>query len=322
LEYETPAGLRLHGGRSRKGSIKSYQLVFRRSYAGFPRSKPGVFFDGTSEPYLRLVLINTSKVQRFLNPLALEIAERAGCLTSKSQPVRLFLNGAPAPCGYFLLEHQSREFLLTRFGHDKFEWVRLKGEHRDSPAFADLEKWVKQSPAPLTMAAAAQRFDLSDLCAWVLAISLCGTTDSDQGGYFRDQSDPQAKWRSVAWDMDGSFNHGDPVHDITVRFDRVKGFRARLFNRLSAEDPAFRAHFHGFARRFLEQDFNAEQRGALIEKYRRMARSDIFPKTENNLYCLDNTERFLTERAQRYFTDYNKFVDEGAVRELREKHRK
>ena len=44
LRYEAPVGLRLHGGKSRKASVPSFQLVFRRSYAGAPRSPEGVFF--------------------------------------------------------------------------------------------------------------------------------------------------------------------------------------------------------------------------------------------------------------------------------------
>lgn len=311
LRYETPVGIRLHGGKSRKGPYKSLQLVFRRSYAGFPRSTPGVFFEGTSEPYLRLVVSNTTKVQRFLNPLALEIAESAGCITSKSQPVRLVINGDAMRCGYFLIEHQSREFLRTRFGHDKFEWIRLKGAHRPSPQYDALYEWVKRNPGPITMANAQARFDLHDLCAWVMVIAWCGTTDNDQGGFFRDQRVENAPWRCVAWDLDGSFDHGDDESGGAVDFSRIKGLRAHLFNRLCAEDPQFPAYFREFARQYLEETFPLPEREKLFAKYRAIAQTATFSdESARTLRSLENTQQYLNRRAVRFVADFDKYASE------------
>lgn len=309
LRYEAPVGLRLHGGKSRKSIVPSLQLAFRRSYAGAPRSPEGVFFAGSSQPYQRLVLASTLKEQRFLNPLALRIAEYAGCITSKSQPVRLLLNGEPMETGYFLLEHQSREFLRNRFGHDDFEWHRLKGKSPKSEAFDNLNRWAKRAPAPLLMREVAAHFSIEDICAWVLAISWCGTTDNDQGGYFLDRRDPSAIWRSVAWDMDGSFNHGEAGGNPDVQFERVKGIRGRLFERLCAEDPEFPVHFREYATRFFAEVLPPSKLRALIDEYRAIAITDPFANDlERHRSSLDNTEEYLNGRARRYPTEFDQYV--------------
>lgn len=308
LRYETPAGLRVHGGQSRGGDIKSFALIFRRTYSGAPRAQRGVFFDGQSDAIQRLVLSNTDKPKRFLNALALDIADRVGCLTSRSQPVRVFLNGERIESGYFALEHQSREFLRHRFGHDDFQWVRLKGNSPPSLKFDLLESWVNVWRHGVNLESAAERFDLDDLCAWVFAVTLCHTTDEDQGGYFLDEHRPEALWRTLVWDMDGSFNHGKRVKKQKFDMERLRGFRARLFRRLCENDPAFRVRFRAFAEGVLNERMNAAARRELVEKYRRLLATDIFVHERKDLTGkLDEAERFLNARAEMYLGELDRY---------------
>lgn len=315
LRYETPAGLRVHGGSSRRGKIKSFALTFRRTYAGTPRAQPGVFFAGKSPAVQRIVLSNTAQVKRFLNPLALDIATAIGCETSRSQPARVILNGKVVNSGYFLLEHQSREFLRHRYGHDDFEWVRLKGESRPSLSLDLLSAWIKTKPDNITMEKLARKFDIEDLCAWMFAVTFCATLDEDQGGYYKDYTNPDDVWHSLAWDMDGSFFHGEPVDRQDVDFDRVRGLRGRIFRRLCETDAGFRAHFEAFAKDRLAGPVAPAAIQALVEKYRAYARSDVFKsKRPALLRALDETERFLLARRGIYLEDLRKFYAKAEKR--------
>lgn len=308
LRYETHAGLRIHGGQSRKGEIKSFQLVFRRSYAGKPRATPGIFFGGESQAVQRLVLSNTHKPKRFLNPLAYDIASRVGCITSRHQPVRVFLNGERVPSGYFMIEHQSREFLRHHYGHDDFEWVRLKGRSRPSFSLDLLSSWVNARRSLVTMESAAERFDIDHLCAWIFAVSFCDTRDEDQGGYFKDSSVPDAVWQCLTWDMDGSFHHGRVVKKQKFDFERMRGLRSRLFRRMCENDPAFREYYRQFAERMLREQVSSEQIRELTAKYRELIETDIFaPNRPGLLKSLAGAEHFLLERQPRYLAGLDQY---------------
>lgn len=316
LRYETPAGLRVHGGTSRKSRTKSFNIVFRRTYSGAPRAEPGVFFGGESRAVQRVVLSNTAHVKRFLNPLALELATAIGCVTSRSQPVRVLLNGKVADAGYIMLEHQSREFLRHRFGHDDFEWVRLKGKFKPSLSLDLLSAWIKSKPETITMEQVGKRFDLNNLCAWMFAMTFCDTRDEDQGGYFKDRTNPDDVWHSLTWDMDGSFRHGKPVFEQEIDFDRVRGMRSRLFRRVCETDPDFRKHYEEFARNRLATVASPEAIRQLVEKYRGIAHSEIFNTHRPEiLEALDETERFLLARRDIYLKGLKKFYAEAKKRE-------
>lgn len=310
LRYEAHVGLRLHGGRSRTETIQSLQLVFRRSYQGTPRAAPGIFFDGQSAEVQRIALINTVLGPRFLNAMAQEIAASVGCTTSRFQPVRVLLNGERIPSGFWLFEHQSREFLKTRYGHDDFEWVRLKarkGEGRP-PAFDDLWNWANSKRTAISLQSVAEHYDLDDLCAWNFAITFCGTRDEEQGGYFKDKRDPHAVWSSLTWDMDGSFNRGVAGEKHRFDFHSRKGLRRRLFRRLCDSDPAFRVHYREFAVRMLRERVSPGQIRALTGKYRELLTTDVFaPNRPTLLPALATAEAYLLERHRRYLEELDRF---------------
>ncbi|MDQ3621828.1 MAG: CotH kinase family protein [Verrucomicrobiota bacterium] len=313
LRYETHAGLRIHGGQSRKAELKSFQILFRRSYAGKPRATPGIFFGGEGPAVQRIVLTNTRRPKRFLNPLACEIAASAGCITSRHQPVRVFLNGERVPCGYFMIEHQSREFLKHRYGHDDFEWVRLKGETPPSLSFDLLSSWVNLGRDFVTMRRTAERFDIDNLCAWIFAISFCDTLDEDQGGYFKGNRQPNDLWRCLTWDMDGSFRNGDRVKEQEFDFERLRGLRARLFRRMVENDSEFRAYYRAFAERMLRERITPERLRALVAKYRALAGTDVFVHERADLRkALDGTERTLLERHSMYLAKLDSFMKKKA----------
>jgi len=314
LVYETPAGVRLHGGKSRTDDYKSMRVVFRRSYAGFPRSEPGVFFSGESPPLRAIVLSNTQGLVRFLNPIALDLAGEVGCTTSRSQPVRVYLNGERMPVGYFLMERQSPEYLESRYGHSEFLWVRQKGDRQKRDRvwqFTVQKKWVEDEPSPMTMEKAGARFDLDQLSAWILAISFCGTNDEGQGAYYFDLRNPDARWRSTAWDMDGSFEHGFDANPGDFYFDVIKGERGRLFRRLIADDPAYRDFFRAKARHALDTCFSPEAVRKLIARYRGYLNTDLFASQREEIAPrLEGTQDYLVARSALYMDALEAFIEQ------------
>lgn len=308
LRYEAHAGLRIHGGRSREGGIKSYQIVFRRSYAGKARTPAGVFFGPDGPAVQRLVLINTKKQRRFFNALAYDIAASVGCITSRHQPVRVFLNGERVPSGYYMVEHQSREFLKQRHGHDDFEWVRLKGEASPPLSFDLFRTWLNLGRTFVNMRSAAERYDLENLCAWIFAVTFCDTDDEDQGAYYKDRRNAAAVWRSLTWDMDNSFDYAKHEKKQKFEFERVRGTRARLFRQLCENDPAFRDHFRGYAERMLQEKVAPAQIRALVAKYRALIATDTFVHEREELSeSVDRIQGFLLDRHRAYLGGLDRY---------------
>jgi len=316
LRHETTAGLRVHGGTSRSDVLKSFKIIFRRSYSGETGSPPGLFFNGESLGTRRFVLSNTRAPVRYLNALALELAAELGCETSRLQPVRLVLNGERMPAGYFLLEHQSRDLLRARYGHNRFLWVRLKpaSETRNFARrrFSRFMRRVRRHPGPVTAEEIGRQFDLDGLSSWILAVTFFATTDEDQGGYYLDQTDPEARWRSLTWDMDGSFNKGEKVETHTFHFDSVKGARGRLFRTLMRDDPAYREAFLGKAQAELDTHLSPERLRALFARYRGYLDTDLFAGQERLREQLDNAEAFLIERHALYLDALRQYIREIA----------
>jgi hypothetical protein len=101
LVFSGGAGVRVHGGGSRRmEGPQSFRLFFRRRY-GLERLPAGVAFDGEHNHSLkRLVLHNDARpwlTQSFLfhfaNPLGYDVARALGNITPATRPVRFYLNG-------------------------------------------------------------------------------------------------------------------------------------------------------------------------------------------------------------------------------------
>lgn len=297
LKYEAPVGLRVHGGNSRGWPVKGFAVSFRRGY-GVNSSPPGIFFNGTSEPYRRIVLSNTWRERRVGNFVAMEIAEKIGCTVSKTEPVRVLLNGRQIDSTYYLVEHQSRTFLENHFGDGDYLWHRLKGKNRFIPEFEELTKWIKNKKDKKTLEEASEHFDLKDLCAWIMAISFCDTDDSDQGGYFLDRRSGDSRWRSLTWDLDCSFM-GRASKRYRIPFsDKPKGLRARLFNSLLHDDPAFRDYYIAFATEALNHRVTPDVLKALVQKYRDI--HDRYGETPVNRAWLSRVALILEQRPREY----------------------
>ncbi len=101
LVFSGGAGVRVHGGGSRKSeNPQSFRLFFRRRY-GLERLPAGVAFGGDhNHPLKRLILHNDARpwltqdfLFHFVNPLGYDVARALGNITPATRPVRFYLNG-------------------------------------------------------------------------------------------------------------------------------------------------------------------------------------------------------------------------------------
>src|SRR5690606_207726 len=123
IQLATGAGVRVHGGKSRSMTNKSFQLRFRGLYG--EGKVPLGLIDGQSEYGIDSLVIhnslssNSSQTFRCVNPVAYEIAERIGCIVPRWTPVQFYLNGAyQGP--YVLTERINKDFFEAHYGHDDF----------------------------------------------------------------------------------------------------------------------------------------------------------------------------------------------------------
>lgn len=270
LLFATGAGIRIHGGVCRDAPKKSFRVYFKDIY-GTEQFKPGILFDKSSDPLTRFVVRSKFETAGlFANSLAYDITRRIGALAPQTQPVRLFLNGEYQGV-YILMEHISRGYLLSHFGHDRFFLARSKSS---SPLVLGSLKIYKQfltwtyARTPLTMTEAAQRVDLDNFSRWIISVLFCATPDALQGPVLLDLSRSDAKWFWINWDMDHSLaktnlNYAPNAweEDIFQRFYMTEP-RSVLYHRLRLGSPEFRRYFmrlfadsmnHRLTREFLQE---------------------------------------------------------------------
>jgi hypothetical protein len=277
LRYASSVGLRIHGGSSRTtSSIQSYRLYFRRKY-GAPEIAPGAVI-GLDAPVLRRIVVHNDlrrrddRYWRLVNPLAYDIARRAGCLTVATHPVELFLNGDRQGL-YVLSEFLDGHYFRTHRGHGDF-----------LPQIAEADKlWRRiSSDRQLTLAEVSELIDVDNLTRWFISVLIADTHDPFQApNQFRDDRTPGARWFWINWDMDQSFLEWD--HDTMQtllervaeprRGRRLNEPRPHVFSKLFTEDEDYRALFakvfdevtnHRVTPAFLEERFNA-YRGVAID---------------------------------------------------------
>jgi hypothetical protein len=319
LRFASGAGIRLHGGLSRRISpVQSYRLYFRRQY-GTDGFRSDVLFNGEVQPIREIVLHNdlradaTGRYWHFINPLAYDISERIGTLVPRTMPVRFLLNGEPQGA-YVLTEdidlNIEPTYLQAHYGHDDFAAGRQD--------FDELWRWL-QNNQPWTMETVGQAIDVENLTRWFLSVLFCATEDAFQGAQLRDNRDPASRWFWINWDMDHSFmDHNlradEPWQHDTFRTTlespgwdargrRLSEPRGAVLTALLGQDENYRRYFaklfaemlnHRLTPRFLDERFDyyrtiGQQLGVVDAEYLAILRT-----------FLDRRPDFLRELAEQY----------------------
>ncbi|HXW03724.1 MAG TPA: CotH kinase family protein [Vicinamibacterales bacterium] len=294
LRFATGAGLRIHGGRSRVGSVnKSFGLFFRRRYGAAPDA--GLFFGPPEGGLARVVVHNdirhdrTGRPWHFVNPLAYEIAARLGAIVPRTRPMRFFLNGQLQGV-YVLTEHIGPRFFEVRFGHGDFGIEDDANPRR-------LFRWARALEV-MDRETVSKTVDLDNLTTWALSMLFCGTTDVWQGTLARDQRTPGSRWYWINWDMDHSFM------DLYQRAPRQweidtyrtllgeNDVRSLILTRLIQEDPTYRRHFASRVAAMLNHQLTPPFLRSRLEQYRLAAGVHGIKDTE----FLDLVEQFFEHR--------------------------
>ena len=190
-----------------------------------------------------------------------------------------------------LTEHVRDPFLESRFGHDDFEraddqrrryWMDSELPRRSPFTADDLSAWV----------------DIESLSRWFVSVIFCATTDPFQGEIFRDETQPDARWFWVNWDMDHSFMdlYGSVRlpwrHDTFETTLRVGSFESRVLTQLIDRDPVYRTYL---AEMFLDALNYQLTPTFLDERYRHYRGIAERYGLEDDRY-LDTLREFLAER--------------------------
>ncbi len=205
LLFGSGAGVRIHGGSSRKHPVKNFRFYFRSAY-GSDHFGSGIFFDGICDPMEHLVIKKADNVHGFSNSIAYDISRRLGCIAPYSMPVKFYVNGKPHGSGNAeLIEHLSREYLAVHMGHKDFVYYKVKGRKKIPPEYNELYEWARFSPDEINFNSVSGRIDMENFTSfWVFNIFM-GNTDPYQGIALLNRREPGAKWFWLTWDVDHCF---------------------------------------------------------------------------------------------------------------------
>lgn len=300
LQFAASAGIRIHGGVSRRYPPYGYRLTFRSEHgsAGLPGRLVSPDLASPMPPLARFVVSELDDedtdgtVWAFPGEVAYEIGRRLGAETPRTRPVWFSLNGGPAAV-YSLSEHIDGDFLRRHYGHDNFELHRGKRDPDDPREDSDESDrfwagelaWIAAVPAPFTRAVAASRYDLDSLTTWLVTVLFDGTGDLYQEAMIRDRTGEIAagRWSWIHWDHDMSFRtpprnsrFGNKRDLLPYVLDNQRAIRApqqALLLRLVEEDPEYRAEIVRRTTQALNHQLTPEFLEGLVQRYEATART-------------------------------------------------
>lgn len=326
LLFETGAGVRVHGGSSRKAKSKSLRLYFRDIY-GHKEFKSGILFDRETEP-LRKIIVR--KETKFRSPLALDIAKQIGCIVPEAYPIELYLNGSKCATRFVLTEHLSKEFLVSHYGHDNYVLIRTAGSRRKkrkSNRYQKLVKWANNKNIRMTMEEVEKYVDTNNLSLWYISQFYTAGNDMYQGPALLDTSSTGSKWFWINWDMDHSFQNklepekkrlweqelnfqnvmNNPERDVNnrkTRFYHPEDPRAILFRRMRNEDSEFKNYFERLFMNVMNHKLTPEFLKSRIDYYDQVNDSFGFPDKNfiNQLRLfIKHRPEYLRKLMRKYF---------------------
>jgi hypothetical protein len=314
LLFASGVGVRLHGGATRRYSmLRKFRLHFRDVY-GADHFEPPIFPGLQGQPIRQLVIDSNNdgldargRRWHFIDPLSFDIARAIGAPAPQTQPALFFLNGHLKGV-HILTEYLGLDYLRARYGHDQFILVRTKRNHRergslvkagDPERHAEFRAWLGEA-APMTWKRAAEQVDLDNLSRWFLTVLFCATGDVFNGPMLLDETDSEARWFWIPWDLEIGFGqpyfprHGGWQRDtITYNFrDRLRDPRSVLLRRLFADSPDYRLYFAQLFSEAMNHRVTEEFLAERLFHYRELGRRAELQDTD----FFDEIEDFLAHR--------------------------
>jgi hypothetical protein len=318
LLFATGAGVRIHGLERKPPKVWPLRFYFRDLY-GYDQFKPGVLFSPESVPLRQII---ARREPNFRSMLAMDIAEKCGCLVPDRKPAMLYLNGAPYGDSYVLVEHLNDKWLHSRYGHDNYVIIRTTGHHeqrKNNARYQKLLKWANDKNIRMTMEEVGKRVDIDNLSRWFLSQFYTAGYDMYQGPLVLDRTKPDAKWFWINWDMDAAFTYNkvepekehvwekencirnvmlNPVRDRknpkTARYQNEDP-RAILFRRMHQEDINYRVYFERLFMEVMNHKLSPRQLDAWYNnRYREIM---AFQPSEKS-YLEKQIRPFITHRSE------------------------
>jgi hypothetical protein len=286
--FHAPAGIRIHGGWTRRYDKKSFRLYFRQEY-GMNRLEYPLYDHGDVQTYKRLVLHNggndspspPTNWSLLRNQLTTDLAHQTHAHTPRSQPVLVYLNGEPWGI-YSMREYIDRWFLADHFGADAVDLL-------DSPAHiqvatiseGDREHWdhlmafvgTHDLVDPANYAYLQSQVDLDNLIDYALIQIYTGNADWPEHNVNQLRARrPGGKWQWITWDNDYSFGlylapevgyEGDLVElnviekILNMTSSETGGYDSLLLRKL-IENPDFRVRLQRRLADLLNTTFAAD----------------------------------------------------------------
>lgn len=312
LLFATNAGIRQHGGISRKwNQLRNCRLYFRNDY-GTNQFKPGILFSPETEPVKTLIV----RRYAFLNCLAFDIIRQIGALTPGYKPVLFFLNGEYKGIKV-LTEHLKRRQWRSHFGHDNFYFYRYRSENDEESIknYQKIARWVRDPKVKMTMELAGNFIDIDNFSRHLFSFVLCARArDWTQGAAVLDSSKPGSKWFWVNWDMDRSFILKNETWDIILDSEDPEEFhlhriRSILFKRLLSECPNYRKYYVRLVMDLLNHRVNKNFLLARSNYYLRMAMD--LNLSENEISSVRGMRDFLKDRSYFLRIQMSRFFETG-----------
>ncbi len=260
VEFNVLAGIRIHGGFSRKFSPKkSYRLYFRKSYGGPGKLEYPLFADSTVKKFDKLVLRAGSQ-DTFLHRNIPGLSDKHATAKYIGDQVTRNLHqamGQPIAHGSWVLLYLNGEFwglynlteridmdFLKSYSSKESDWDviakeggwengvwfnREEAKEGGDGAWIENQNWVGSADFsnPGNIGVLEWRVDVENVFSYLFLEAYVQNTDwPDANWIVYRRKDPaaighEAQWRMIVWDAEISFGSGDSFHTDTNTLERA-----------------------------------------------------------------------------------------------------
>lgn len=279
--FQAPVGIRINGASTRVAAKKSWRVYFRQEYGQNRLDYP--LFDDDFTSFKRLII--HSGTQDSGNPygtllrahLFNDLAAEMGLVTSRTQPVLLFVNGQPA--GIYLLRNRIDDwFLADKYGIHPIPEAETGARWEQLNHFAATHDLCD----PDNYAYIASQIDIDNFIDYHILQIYAANTDWIFTNMRKFQPDtPGGRLQWIVWDMDWAFGldtRSGPDFDMMAWFETNERFGFAANSQLIRQlwrNPGFQAAFRARAEDLLATTLAEEKVAAQIDTLAAELRPDI-----------------------------------------------